>query len=184
MGNGKPLKKIPIRPQDILKKDMTRAWAKLEVTPTGCLLWRGAVNNSGYANFFLAGKVIALHRMMWVWANQKEIPQGLDLDHLCRVRNCVAPNHLEPVSRKENVVRGDNSYEGEEKCRRGHDLTAPNAFLVSKMGSRQCRLCRNERAREVHRENMKNPEWAEARRARMRDERRRRNEKKRTEGNG
>ena len=112
---------------------------KIAKHPNGCWLWTGSVTKSGYGRFGLeAGSVTWAHRAAWRLF-RGEIPVDQELDHLCRVRRCVNPEHLEPVSHQENSRRAHLI------CSRGlHDLTAPHARLV-KGG---CRACYNKLARD------------------------------------
>lgn len=83
----------------------------------GCLIWQGALNRGGYPQLCrsLGPRRQELHKTMWrvhryVFLLAKgEVPDGLDLDHLCRNRSCVNPEHLEAVSNQENVARGFRS---------------------------------------------------------------------------
>jgi hypothetical protein len=78
--------------------------AKTQPGPDGCIIWTGAVDPTGYGRFSLAGQMLYAHRVAYQWAHGP-IPQGLDLDHLCRVRACVNPDHLEAVNRRTNLLR-------------------------------------------------------------------------------
>lgn len=85
-----------------------RFWAKVDIDPpSGCWLWTGAVDEAtGYGRFWTADGLGYAHRIaheLFVGP----IPAGLDIDHLCRVRRCVNPAHLEPVTRRENLLRGE-----------------------------------------------------------------------------
>lgn len=70
---------------------------------TGCWLWTGAISDTGYGNFWLRGGTVLAHR--YSWARSRALPFGMTLDHLCRVRRCVNPAHLEPVTQAENNRR-------------------------------------------------------------------------------
>lgn len=75
------------------------------------------------------------------------IPEGLTLDHLCRIRNCVNPAHLEPVTRGENTLRGDTitgNNRRKTQCKRGHAFTPENT-RITPQGTRCCRACARER---------------------------------------
>lgn len=79
-----------------------------------CLHWTGAKNNSGYGKLSIRmdgrhTKIYA-HRLMWVLANRKEIPEGFTIDHTCCVRCCVNPKHLDVVTHQENNVRRTARY--------------------------------------------------------------------------
>ncbi|WP_116214893.1 HNH endonuclease signature motif containing protein [Streptomyces olivoreticuli] len=73
-----------------------------------CILWTGALDGGGYAMTKRNGRSSKVHRLMYE-SIRGEIPSGLVLDHLCRVRHCVNPAHLEAVSNAENVRRGSNT---------------------------------------------------------------------------
>jgi hypothetical protein len=79
----------------------------------------------------------------------------MHLDHLCRVRLCVNPAHLDPVTCGENIRRGEspNAQTAREgKCRRGHELAGANLYVVPATGSQRCRACvrlRKEERRKV-----------------------------------
>lgn len=88
-----------------MARDQERFWDKVNKQGDGgCWLWTGATAN-GYGYFRLGCKVVPAHRVAYVWL-RGDIPDGMDLDHLCRCRCCVNPSHLEPVSRSENTKRG------------------------------------------------------------------------------
>jgi hypothetical protein len=83
-----------------------------EVDSNGCWLWLGAISKNGYGSV----NGMSAHRMMYI-LKVGPVPEGLDLDHLCRVRRCVNPEHLDPVTRKENLNRGlGTKYSNEKKA--------------------------------------------------------------------
>ncbi len=108
-----------------------------------CWLWQAASDNAGYGNFFFNGRVMLAHRvahLMFIGG----IPDGYEVDHLCRVHNCVLPEHLEAVTRQENNaragLRGAALVNSERThCSRGHPLTGPNLYYDS--NKRRCRAC-------------------------------------------
>ena len=76
----------------------------VERDANGCWLWMGALNRAGYAQLYLNGAARLAHRLAYA-EHVGPIPDGLPLDHLCRVKRCVNPDHLEPVTASENVRR-------------------------------------------------------------------------------
>jgi hypothetical protein len=113
----------------------------------GCWLWTGSTMKNGYGQLRRNGRTVLAHRYVYE-RYSGPIPDGLDLDHLCRVRNCVNPEHLEPVTRSVNVIRGDVPKRNGSKthCLRGHLFDEENTYVFE--GSRMCRACRRVRARE------------------------------------
>lgn len=112
---------------------------------TGCWLWMMSTRPDGYGEFYTG--VVKLTRlahrvayMMFVGP----VPEGLDLDHLCRVRSCVNPAHLEPVTRRTNLLRGRGvtaRNAAVTTCPAGHVYDEVNTYRYPK-GSRYCRTCR------------------------------------------
>lgn len=123
-----------------------RFWAKVNKTDT-CWLWT-ASTNKGYGQIRLGGssrKMLLAHRVAYEML-VGPIPEGLQLDHLCRVTLCVNPKHLEPVTLQENVLRGENfiaKKARQTECLRGHPLSGANLYTDSK-GYRKCKICNNE----------------------------------------
>lgn len=110
------------------------------VTESGCWIWTGHLQPNGYGQFRFKGKAQYAHRASFELA-RGDIANGVDLDHLCRVRCCVNPDHLEPVSRKENLLRGTGSkLIGKRECIRGHDLST-NLFFAGSKKTPRCREC-------------------------------------------
>lgn len=122
-------------------------WAKVDKTDT-CWLWTGHINTSGYGQIRWGGPKARAHRIAYE-LEVGPIPEGLELDHLCRVRHCVNPSHLEPVTRRVNVHRGEGGAGRNSRkthCPRGH------AYDYAVGGRRYCRTCRAvyDRARRAH----------------------------------
>lgn len=107
----------------------------------GCAYWTGNVDRLGYGHSpspRLAGQALA-HR--WFYERYKgPIPEGLEIDHLCRHRACCNPNHLEAVTHQENCSRALRQKHRKTHCKRGHDLTGDNGVYRSN-GKRVCKLC-------------------------------------------
>lgn len=128
------------------------AWLESRIMPepnSGCWIWMGTLTPSGYGSFTLNRRGVRAHRAVFE-AHKGQIPPGLVLDHLCRNRCCVNPDHLEPVTTKINCQRGVGptalNYH-KTLCYRGHELTAGN-LLPSKEGYRLCATCARERYRQ------------------------------------
>lgn len=82
-----------------------RFWSKVERSPDGCWLWTGSINQHGYGR---DGKRLA-HRVVWE-ALRGPVANGLELDHLCKARRCVNPEHIEAVTHAENLHRSDTAW--------------------------------------------------------------------------
>lgn len=121
--------------------------AKIERTDT-CWLWTAARSDTGYGSFGVGGKVVNAHRFAYeLWIGP--IPEGMQIDHLCRVRRCVNPTHLQVVTQAENIRRGESPSARLHRagvCSRGHALVGPDADVyVRKEGKPMCRRCTRER---------------------------------------
>src|SRR3990167_6386730 len=109
---------------------------------SGCWLWTGADDGNGYGTLTV-GRVMRKAHLYSYEAFVGPIPEGLQLDHLCRVRCCVNPDHLEPVTQRENILRGMGIAAVNARktfCKHGHEFSAENT-RVRKNGTRQCRAC-------------------------------------------
>ena len=110
-----------------------------------CWLWTAGQFSNGYGQFSIKAKKKLSHRISYQYM-VGTIPDGLDLDHICRVRNCVNPAHLEPVTRKVNLRRGNTipaKNAAKKKCPNGHPYSGGNLY-VDPRGGRFCRICKNE----------------------------------------
>lgn len=125
----------------------TRFWDKVRVDEvSGCWLWQAAKDRDGYGRYQIRPRSEEAHRVAYE-ALQSAIPDGLQLDHLCRVRHCVNPAHLQAVTCKTNINRGLTGAEnrGKTHCPRGHEYTADNTRVYRSM--RYCRACSRDRKR-------------------------------------
>lgn len=87
------------------ERDYSRFVAKIAADVSGCWIWTASRVPNGYGKFGLDGRTRAAHRLAYeYWIGQ--IPEGSELDHLCRTPACVNPTHLEPVSHQVNILRG------------------------------------------------------------------------------
>jgi hypothetical protein len=124
-----------------------RFWAKVDKSGD-CWQWTAALNSAGYGKFSVGSKQQLLAHRYAYELMVGPIPEGLELDHLCRVRRCVNPAHLEPVTTRENVMRG---YARKTHCVHGHEYTPENTRLVHRANRpgpfRLCLACRRQRDR-------------------------------------
>lgn len=138
---------------------------KVQKTTEGHWLWIGATNKvTGYGHFGTGGKgnYSSAHRFSYSFFNKREIPEGLEIDHICRIKACVNPEHLEAVTHRENVLRGNVPHTAKENvkkahaairnrthCKRGHEQIPENMFVATYNGQlrRNCRLCMNMRGK-------------------------------------
>ncbi|MFF0395160.1 HNH endonuclease signature motif containing protein [Streptomyces sp. NPDC005248] len=125
-----------------------RFWSKTREEDHGykspCLTWTASLNEQGYGRFKFDGTVHRAHRLAYQ-ALVGPIPDGLQLDHLCRNRACVNVEHLEPVTARANVLRGTGFAARNSKvthCPEGHEYTPENTYVQPGTGQRECRTCR------------------------------------------
>jgi hypothetical protein len=123
---------------------------KIYQEPTsGCWIWMGSIGPHGYARKRHpkpnpTGNVYGNFHKRLYEITVGPVPDGLELDHVCRVRSCVNPNHLEPVTHAENMRRGErNQYSIKTHCPAGHTYEGDNLKIVMKNGkpTRHCRTC-------------------------------------------
>ena len=116
------------------------------VPESGCWVWTGASTKDGYGRVNVEGKNQYAHRVMY-GLFKGYIHKGLVIDHLCRVRSCVNPEHLDAVSIQENIARGDQTNKGWRRnlshCKKGHELTDDNTYKrFTTVGFGVTRICK------------------------------------------
>jgi hypothetical protein len=120
-----------------------RFWSRVSVGD--CWEWTGTVTRKGYGLVkFPDHRRKVVHRQAWEML-VGPIPDGLDLDHLCRNRKCLNPDHLEPVTRRENLMRGATLARVNAQkthCPQRHPYAGANLGIGS-AGDRYCRSCRS-----------------------------------------
>ena len=118
--------------------------------PLGCWEWMGARNADGYGQLVFCGRWFKAHRFFYE-VLVGAVPQGLEIDHLCRNRACVNPDHMETVTHQENIRRGDQINKGWERykthCPKGHAYTEDNLVKQGLSNKRKCKTCHREKAR-------------------------------------
>jgi hypothetical protein len=135
----------------------SRLWEHVRPLANGCWQWTDRVSEKGYALAFISGRDRRVHRVIYELLIGP-IPDGLLPDHTCRHPWCVNPLDLEPVTNRENVIRGYLARGYDTHCAQGHLLTKANTYWRKDRAQpvRECRACRNaagarrrERARKV-----------------------------------
>jgi len=127
-------------------------WSKVDRSagPDSCWLWLNSVNSHGYGYLGGGGQRHRLAHRVAYELLVGPVPDGQELDHLCRTPRCVNPLHLEPVTHQENMLRGDNivsRYAARTHCAEGHPFSGPNLRMGSRHGRRYriCLACRDQR---------------------------------------
>lgn len=115
---------------------------KVDTLTSACWLWAGSMYHNGYGKYGRKG--IMAHRIFYTLF-RGHVPEDMVLDHLCKVRRCVNPAHLEIVTLAENILRGDSQWglnSRKTHCKRGHEFTQANTGVQRSDGGRVCRKCK------------------------------------------
>ena len=127
----------------------------MPIPESGCLVWLGRQEKGGYGQVWWKGKIRLIHRVSYEQAKGK-IQDKMTLDHLCRVPSCINPNHLEPVTMKTNILRG-NGLAGQNArkthCNHGHPFSKENTYITTR-GERACRECGRRSFREWYKRKL------------------------------
>jgi hypothetical protein len=127
---------------DVTRAVITQILPRVQVADSGCWLWTGAKLPKGYGRVVSGGRHFVAHRLTYAWMFGA-IPEGCQIDHVCRNPSCVRPSHLEAVSPQENRAR-QTAAQG-DVCRKGHPYVGRN--LIQRKKQRACRECINDSAR-------------------------------------
>lgn len=120
-----------------------------------CWLWVGSTGRGGYGRFWIPARgeqprhIVTAHRFIYE-QSVGPIPDGLELDHLCRRPSCVNPSHLEAVTPRENTLRGTGPgglNARKTHCHNGHPFDQVNTYPRPHGAGRDCRICRREAGR-------------------------------------
>ena len=114
----------------------SRLFNRLMIRPSGCVEWTGYIHPSGYGRMTMDGKQVYTHRAMYELM-EGPVPDGMELDHLCRNRSCANVAHLEPVPHQVNMARG--AWGLKTHCPQEHPLDGRNNR------ERYCLTCNRER---------------------------------------
>ena len=135
--------RLPARFWEKVNKDGPVPASRPELGP--CWMWLAGTFSRGYGVFQWHNKARLAHHFVYEKL-RGPVPKGLELDHLCRNTSCVNLSHLEAVTHRENVLRGDGVAAHRARqthCKRGHALTEENVYLYPRGGNRACRVCRD-----------------------------------------
>jgi len=135
--------------ENIYKQDLERFSTKYIINGAGCHVWKGYLDKDGYGTFLFKRKQRKAHRVA-VFFDRGDIPRNLVVDHVCKVRNCVNPEHLRVVTVRENSLQNSNSIGAinskRTHCKNGHTF---DKIYGTKKKQRYCSICENEKSKRL-----------------------------------
>jgi hypothetical protein len=142
---------------DITKYDAQTIFGLSEIG-NGCWNWRGSLYRNGYGKYGSRGYMA--HRLAYE-LTKGSVPEDMCLDHTCRNRSCINPDHLEIVTLVENVMRGESLHALNARkthCSEGHEFTDKNTYRRQDRETRECKTCRRN-ATNKHRKESRIRNW-------------------------
>lgn len=128
--------------KNIPKEIVSKALTNFTIGEGGCMVWAGNLSKNGYGKMSLGGESLLVHRVSYEHS-VGPIEIGMVIDHLCRNRACINPDHLDQCTIGENVMRGDTigaRNKAATHCKRGHEFTEANTVYLTR-GGRVCKTC-------------------------------------------
>jgi hypothetical protein len=131
-------------PRRTYTDDADQIRSNVVVDAGGCWIWQLACIDKGYGRITVRKRIYSAHRFSYT-TFVGPIPEGLTIDHLCGVRPCVNPDHLEPVSQRVNNLRSPHTLNSQNArkthCPQGHPYDAANTYIIPSTRGRMCRTC-------------------------------------------
>ena len=141
------------------KIEINRFIKKIDIEsggPDGCWPWTAYKGNDGYGQFSINRSAVKSHRVSYEYFYGVKIPDNLYIDHICRNRRCVRPDHLRLVTKYQNSIENSNGICAinikKTHCKRGHPLINGNIYYRS-WGGRECRMCNIQHSSRWQKEN-------------------------------